>query len=53
MDNQRSEHKGLINEHGLSYLIQREDCRLLFDCGVGEHTWRNARRLGLSQGPLL
>lgn len=48
MDNQPSEHKGLINEHGLSYLVRRKDCRLLFDCGAGDHPWHNARRLGLS-----
>lgn len=48
MDNKPSEHKALINEHGLSYLVQREDCRLLFDCGSGPNPWHNAHRLGLN-----
>ena len=47
MDNQPSEHKGLVNAHGLSYLVEREDCRFLFDCGAGDAPWRNAHRLGL------
>ena len=48
MDNQSSEHKGLVNAHGLSYLVERDGRRLLFDCGASELTLRNAHRLGLS-----
>lgn len=48
MDNQASEHKALIHEHGLSYLIEGENFRVLFDCGSGPHPWVNAHRLGLS-----
>lgn len=43
-DNRPSERKGLISEHGLSCLIQRENRRLLFDCGAGNRVWRNARQ---------
>ena len=46
MDNQPSENKALIAEHGLSFLIERKDCRFLFDCGAGANVWRNAHRLG-------
>ncbi len=48
MDNEPSEHQSLIHEHGLSYLIEREDCRILFDCGASISPWQNARRLGRS-----
>lgn len=46
MDNKGSENKALIHEHGLSFLIERPDCRILFDCGAGGHPWDNAYRLG-------
>lgn len=48
MDNQPSENKALINEHGLSYLVEGEGFRFLFDCGAGSHPWDNAHRLGRS-----
>jgi len=48
MDNVASEHKALINEHGLSYLVEGDGFRFLFDCGSGPHPWENAHRLGLS-----
>ncbi len=48
MDNRASENKMLINEHGLSYLLEGENGRYLFDCGGSEHTIQNAHRLGLS-----
>ena len=48
MDNLPSENKALVNEHGLSVLIERGSKRFLFDCGQGAHTWANARRLGLN-----
>lgn len=46
MDNKPSENKSLINEHGLSYLLDDGKHRILFDCGAGNATWQNAHRLG-------
>ena len=46
MDNNHSENKALIAEHGLSYLLEWEEHRLLFDCGSGPGFWHNARKLG-------
>lgn len=47
MDNQASEHKALIAEHGLSYYLEYDGFRLLFDCGSGPHFLDNAHRLGI------
>lgn len=52
MDNDASENKALVNEHGLSYLLEGPDFRILFDCGAGPHPWANAHRLGLCVGGL-
>lgn len=46
MDNQRSENKALIAEHGLSFLLEWPDRRILFDCGASGSVLQNARRLG-------
>lgn len=46
MDNQPSENKALTAEHGLSLLIEKDGRKVLFDCGQGEATLRNAHRLG-------
>lgn len=46
MDNEPSENKALTAEHGLSFLVEREGFRMLFDCGAGAAPWENARRLG-------
>lgn len=46
MDNKPSENKSLINEHGLSYLVDDGTHRILFDCGAGGAVWENAHRLG-------
>lgn len=34
MDDHASEHKALTAEHGLSYLVEMPELRLLFDCGA-------------------
>lgn len=47
MDDRASENQELIAEHGLSYWIDTGEQKLLFDCGVSENTWKNAKKLGL------
>ena len=48
MDNKARENKALIAEHGLSLFVEYGDQRILFDCGSGSNTLRNAHRLGIS-----
>ena len=47
MDNKPTENKALIAEHGLSFYVEYQGRRLLFDCGSGTHTQDNAHRLGV------
>ncbi len=47
MDNLPSEHKALINEHGLSVLIEKDNHFFLFDCGASPTFMQNAYRLGI------
>ena len=48
MDDHASEHKALTAEHGLSYLVEMPELRLLCDCGASSVPMANAHRLGLS-----
>lgn len=48
MDDKPSENKALRNEHGLSYWVNIDGHCLLFDCGAGDATWKNAHRLGVA-----
>lgn len=47
MDNAVSGNRGLKACHGLSFYIQSEQIKLLFDFGQGPETWENARRLNV------
>ena len=47
MENSPSGNKALINEHGLSLMIDDGSHRILFDCGAGSHFIYNAHRLGI------
>ena len=47
MENSSGEHLGLVHEHGLSFLIEKDGESYLFDTGQGETIIHNARKLGL------
>lgn len=40
--------RGLLGEHGLSYLIETSDYRILFDTGQGLALQHNSKQLGIS-----
>ena len=42
MDNKRGEHKALVAEHGLSFLVETEKSKILFDFGAGKSACENA-----------
>ena len=46
MDNVSSAPKLLKGKHGLSFCVETESCRVLFDFGAGKASWKNARKLG-------
>ena len=48
MENKASANRALVNEHGLSLLLESDGRRILFDCGQGAHFIDNAHRLGIS-----
>ena len=47
MDDQGGEHKALIAEHGLSFYVEYDDKRILFDCGASDAPLYNAHKLGI------
>lgn len=46
IDDRPSENKALLYEHGLSLLVEKDDVRILFDCGASKAVCSNAYRLG-------
>ncbi|MDO5416173.1 MAG: MBL fold metallo-hydrolase [Lachnospiraceae bacterium] len=47
MDNVPGAHKALRTEHGLSFYVETESVRILFDFGAGENALYNAGKLGI------
>lgn len=47
MDDRSPKNKTLCAEHGLSYYVEYNGLRLLFDCGPSSGFLKNARRLGI------
>ena len=47
MDNKRGEHKALVAEHGLSFLVETEKSKILFDFGAGKAAYDNACKLNI------
>lgn len=53
MENRVSGHRSdLVAEHGLSFLVESDGRRILFDTGASERFLRNGEALGLFPGPL-
>ena len=42
MDNLPSEQKALKAEHGLSFYVETDSVKILFDFGAGEHAFNTA-----------
>ncbi len=47
VENSKGEHLGLVHEHGLSFLIEKDGKSFLFDTGQGDAIIRNAQKLAL------
>ena len=47
MENTPSKHRGLYTEHGLSFYLESEHTRLMFDFGDSGHGWDKARKLNI------
>jgi len=45
IENNPGEHKALLFEHGLSFFIEKDDCRILFDTGQSSAYLANASQL--------
>lgn len=48
LENQLSQNKALQAEHGLSFLVETEGKKILFDCSAGRAARRNAGKMNVS-----
>ena len=48
VENQTGARKGLEAEHGLSFVVDADGVRILFDCGAGRAAAKNCRLLNVA-----
>lgn len=48
LENQLSQNRSLQAEHGLSFLVETEGKKILFDCGAGKAARQNAKKMNVS-----
>ncbi len=48
LENQLSQNRALTAEHGLSFLVETEGKKILFDCSAGSAARKNARKMNVS-----
>ena len=51
VENQTGARKGLEAEHGLSFVVDADGVRILFDCGAGRAAAKNCRLLNVACRP--
>lgn len=52
VENNPGEHKALKSEHGLSFFVEKDDFRLVFDTGQSETFLSNAKQLNIDLGQI-
>lgn len=48
LENNLSQNKALVAEHGLSFLVETDAVKLLFDCSAGSAARKNAEKMNVS-----
>lgn len=48
LENNLSQNKALIAEHGLSFMVETENAKILFDCSAGSAARKNAKKMHVS-----
>ncbi len=48
LENNLSQNRALIAEHGLSFMVETEDVKILFDCGAGSAAGKNSVKMNVS-----
>lgn len=48
LENNLSQNRALIAEHGLSFMVETENVKILFDCSAGSTARKNAKKMNVS-----